>query len=54
MCDHSLHRGKKYFCCYCFYAFITEETLNCHIKDCLKVNGKQTIKKPKKDFERQI
>ena len=28
--------------------YIMEEKLKCHIKDCFKVNGKQTIKMPKK------
>ena len=37
--DHSLHRG---------HAFITEEILKHHIKDYFKINGKQTIKMPKK------
>ena len=56
MCDHSLH-----FCCYCLYAFITKEILRHHIKDFFKINGKQTIKKPKKgeyvkfkNFERKV
>ena len=48
MYDHSLHRGRKHFCCYCLHAFITEEILKCHIKNCLKLNGKQKIKIPKK------
>ena len=61
MYDHLLHRGRKRFCRYCLYCFITEEILNCHIKDCCKINGKETIKMPKKDeyvkfknFERKI
>ena len=29
-------------------AFRTAEKLKCHIKCCLKINGKQTIKMPKK------
>ena len=48
MHDHSLHHGRKHFCCYCLYAFITEEILKCHIKDCFKINGKQRIIMPKK------
>ena len=47
MYDHLLHRGRKHFCCYCLHAFITEEVLKCHIKDCFNINGKQTIKMPK-------
>ena len=48
MYDRSLYRGRKHFCRYCLHAFITEEILKCHIKDCFKINGKQTIKMPKK------
>ena len=48
MYDHSLHRRRKHFCHYCLYAFITEEVLQRHIKDCFKIDGKQTIKRPKK------
>ena len=46
--------------CYCLHAFITEEILK-HIKDCFNINGKRTIKMPKKgeyvefkNFERKI
>ena len=47
--DHSLHRGKKiFFCRYCLHASITEDVLKFHIKDCSKINGKQTIKMSKK------
>ena len=49
MYGHSLHHGRKLFCLYCLHAFITEEILKHHIKDCFKINGKQTIKMPKKD-----
>ena len=48
MYDHTLHRGRKHFCHYCLQAFRTAEKLKCHIKDCFKINGKQTIKMPKK------
>ena len=61
MYDHSLHRGRKRCCHYCLHAFITEEILNLHIKDCFKINDKQMIKMPKKfeyvklkNFERKI
>ena len=61
MCDHSLHQGRKHFCCYCLHAFITEEILKHHIKGCFKINGKQTIKMPNKgeyvkfkNFKRKI
>ena len=58
---HPLHRRRKNFCHYCLHAFITKEILKRHIKDCFKINGKQTIKIPKKseyvkfkNFERKI
>ena len=61
ICDHSLHCSRKHFCRYCLHAFITEEILKRHIKNCFKINGKQTIKMPKKDeyvkfknFEKRI
>ena len=47
MYDHSLYRGRKYFCS-CFHVFITEEILKCHLKDCFIINNKETIKMPKK------
>ena len=47
MYDHSFHCEKKKFC-RCLHAFTTEEILKCHIKDCFKINGKQTIKMPNK------
>ena len=48
MFDLPLHRGRKYFCHYFLYAFITEEIFKRHIKDSFKINGKQKIKMPKK------
>ena len=61
MYDHSLHREKKHFCRYCLHAFIPEEISKCHIKDCFKINSKQTIKMPEKgeyvkfkSFERTV
>ena len=48
MYDHTLHHQRKHFCCYCLQAFETAEKLKCYIKDCFKINGKQTIKIPKK------
>ena len=44
MYDNTLHRGRKLFCRYCLQAFKTKDLLNCHIKDCFKINGKQKIK----------
>ena len=37
------YTGKKHFCRYCVQAFRKAEKLKCHIKDCFKVIGKQTI-----------
>ena len=34
---------ENIFCRYCFHAFITEEISKRHIKDYIKINGKQTI-----------
>ena len=51
MCNHSLHLGRNYFCRYCLQAFRTAEKSECFVKDCFKINGKKTIKMPKKgDF----
>ena len=47
MYDNTLHQGRKHFC-YCLQAFRTAEILKCHIKDCFKINGKQTVKMPTK------
>ena len=59
--DHSLNRGRKIFCHYHLHAFITEEILKRCIKGFFKINGKETIKMPKKgryvkfkNFEREI
>ena len=38
------HRNKKRFCRYCLQCFSSEKVLVEHIKICLKVNGKQSIK----------
>ena len=43
MYNHTLHRRKKHFCCYCLEVFSTKEILKRHIKDCFKINGKQKI-----------
>ena len=60
MYDHSLYSGRKYFCLCCSHAFI-REILKRHVKDCFKINGKQTSKMPNqgeyvkfKNFERKI
>ena len=38
---------ENIFCRYCLYGFITKK-FTASIKDCFKINGKQTIKTPKK------
>ena len=52
---------ENIFCRYCLHAFITEEILKRHIKDCFKINAKQSQIMPKKgeyvkfkNFERKI
>ena len=47
MYDHTLHCGRKHFCCYCLQAFSTEEILK-HMKDYFKINGRKRIIMPKK------
>ena len=46
--NHTLHCGGKNFCCYCLYTFNTEKILKRHIKNCFKINCKQSIIVPKK------
>ena len=46
--DHTLHRGRKHFHCYCLQAFSAEEALKCHVKDCFKINGKQRVRIPQR------
>ena len=42
--DRVVIAEKKCFCRFCLHAFIAEEILKRHIKDCFKINGKQTSK----------
>ena len=44
MYDHTSHRERKHF----VHFFRTAEKLKCYIKNCFKINGKKTIKMPKK------
>ena len=48
MYNHSLHHGRKHFCCYCLQVFSNEGILKGHIKDSFKINDKQRIMMPKK------
>ena len=61
MYDHTLDRGRKYFCRCCLQTFSTEEILKRYIKDCFKIIGKQRVIMPKKseyvkfkNYERKI
>ena len=56
MYDHNLHHGRKHFRRYCLQTFSSEKMLKSHIKDFLKINGKQRIIMHKNVnlFERQI
>ena len=40
MYDHTLHRRRNYFCCYCLKAFSTKKLLKSHAKGFFKINGK--------------
>ena len=48
MYNHTLHCGRKHFYRYWLQAFSSDKILKCHIKDCVKTNGKQKIIIPKK------
>ena len=59
--DHTLYRGRKYFCCCCVQPFRTAEKLKSHVNNPCKINGKQMIKMTKKreyvrfkNYERKI
>ena len=41
MYDHTLHRGRKHFCCYCLQAFSTAEILKSYVNHCFKISGKE-------------
>ena len=47
MYDHTLHSGRKHLYRHYLLAFGAKEILKCHIKDCVRINGKQRIKMPK-------
>ena len=44
MCNKTKHRNKKRFFRYCLQCFCSEKVLGEHIKICLKVNGKKSVK----------
>ena len=48
MYDHTLHHGRKHFCCYCLQAFNREEILKCHFKIVLKLMVNKGLKCLKK------
>ena len=39
--NHTLHRGRKVFSCYCLQTFSTEEILKGHVKDWFKISEKK-------------
>ena len=41
--NQTLHRYRKYFCCYCFHPFSSAAILEIHNNDCFQINGKQII-----------
>ena len=46
MYNKTKHKDNKYFCMCCLHCFSTEEILNNHKDDCLKINGKENIQMP--------
>ena len=55
MYDHTLHRGRKHFCCYCLQAFRTAEKLKVDIEDYFKITMPRKGEYIKfKNFERKI
>ena len=48
MYDYLLHRGENIFVVIDYMLSLQKKFLKCHIKNCFKINGKQTIKMPKK------
>ena len=49
MYNQSKHKERKHFCMYCLQCFSSIEILDAHRKDCIVINGKQTIKMPNED-----
>ena len=48
MYNHTLRRVRKHFCRYCLQSFRSARKLKCHIKNCFKINDKQSVKMLKK------
>ena len=48
-CQIKSNGGRKHFYRNCLHAFVTDEILKCHIKQCFQINDKQTINMPNKD-----
>ena len=44
MFNKSKTKNKKYFCRCCLQCFCSEEVLIEHKKDCLTINGEQSVK----------
>ena len=49
MFNQTLHRDGKHIFCYGLQTFSSEQTLERHVNNCQKINGKQMIKIIKKD-----
>ena len=48
MYDHTLHRGRMLFCCYCLQHFKVKEILKFNLNHSFKNNAQKRIKMPKK------
>ena len=44
MCNETKNKNKKYFCKCCLQCFSSEQVLMGHKKNCLIINGKQSVK----------
>ena len=43
MYNHTLHRRRNQFCCYCLQAFTTEKNIKVSYQRCSIMNNKQKI-----------
>lgn len=48
MYNQTKEKSKKYFCMFCLQHFTSETVLNTHKKNCIQINGTQSIKMPDK------
>ena len=49
MYNKNKHKEKKHFCMHCLQCFISEKVLTNHQKNCILINGTQSIKMPEWD-----